>query len=107
MTASEQNSEWLTRKRLVDPKLKAAGWSIVPFTPGLPLSSYRNCAISEFETQNGPADYALCADGMIIGVVEAKKLTLGPQSVLTQAERYAKGLTTGVLNFNCKPVPNI
>jgi len=26
------------------------------------------------------------------GVVEAKKLSLGPQNVLTQAERYSKGL---------------
>ena len=25
---SESNSEWLTRKRLIDPKVKAAGWSI-------------------------------------------------------------------------------
>jgi type I restriction enzyme, R subunit len=98
VTASEQNSEWLTRKRLVDPKLKAAGWNIVPFAPGLPLSSYRNCAISEFETEKGPADYALCADGMIVGVVEAKKLSLGPQAVLTQAERYARGLPTRSFN---------
>jgi hypothetical protein len=35
--ASENNSEWLTRKRLIDPKLKAAGWRIVPFDPGEPL----------------------------------------------------------------------
>jgi type I restriction enzyme, R subunit len=27
-----------------------------------------------------------------IGIVEAKKLTLGPQNVLSQAERYSKGL---------------
>ena len=91
--ASESNSEWLTRKRLVDPKLKAAGWRIVPFKPNASLDSYEGCAIEEFETTNGPADYALCADGKILGIVEAKKLTLGPQSVLTQAERYSKGVT--------------
>jgi hypothetical protein len=40
VTASEQNSEWLTRKRLIDPKLKAAGWNVGPFMPGMPLASH-------------------------------------------------------------------
>lgn len=105
MKPSESNSEWLTRKRLVDPKLKAAGWKIVPFAPGTPLSSHERCAIEEFPTDNGPADYALCVDGQILGIVEAKKLTLGPQSVLTQAERYSKGATACALNFRGYRVP--
>ncbi len=78
MEPSELNSEWLTRKRLIDPKLKAAGWNVVPFSPGMSLNSRANCAVTEFETANGPADYALCVDGVIVGIVEAKKLTLGP-----------------------------
>jgi type I restriction enzyme R subunit len=65
----------------------AAGWKIIPFSPGMSLNSYSSCAIEEFDTANGPADYALCVNGVILGIVEAKKLTLGPQSVLTQAER--------------------
>ncbi len=28
----------------------------------------------------------------LLGVIEAKKVTLGPQNVLTQAERYSKGV---------------
>ena len=105
MKPSENNSEWLTRKRLIDPKLKAAGWQIVPFTPDKPLTSYDRCAVEEFETEHGPADYALCVDGQILGIVEAKKLTLGPQSVLTQAERYSKGATSSPLNFRGYRVP--
>jgi type I restriction enzyme R subunit len=31
--------------------------------------------------------------------VEAKKLTLGPQSALSQAERYARGLPAGHFDF--------
>src|SRR5215469_13781352 len=96
---SPSQSEWLTRKRLIDPRLKAAGWKIVPFSPGMSLDSHSSCAIEEFETANGPADYALCVDGKILGIVEAKKLTLGPQSVLTQAERYSKGATDGPFNY--------
>src|SRR5207248_7219385 len=80
-------------------------WKIVPFSPGKPLSAQNGCAIEEFQTANGPADYALCVDGRIIGVVEAKKLTLGPQSVLTQAERYCKGITDSPFNYRGYRVP--
>src|SRR5882762_8282285 len=99
------HSEWLTRKQLIDPKLTVAGWKIVPFVPGASLSSYERCAVVEFETANGPADYALCIGGQVLGIVEAKKLTLGPQSVLTQAERYSKGATGNPLTFGKYRVP--
>jgi type I restriction enzyme R subunit len=90
--ASPGKSEFVTRKQLIDEKLKSSGWAIKPFKSHLALSSYDRCAIEEYPTANGPADYGLCVDGRIIGIVEAKKLTLGPQNVLTQAERYSKGL---------------
>jgi len=89
---SPTNSEWLTRKQLIDGKLKDAGWKVVPFRMGTGVSEYERCAVEEYETANGPADYALCLDGKILGIVEAKKLTLGPQNVLLQAERYSKGI---------------
>ncbi|HKZ02304.1 MAG TPA: DEAD/DEAH box helicase family protein, partial [Pyrinomonadaceae bacterium] len=76
------------------------GWTIVPFNPTRPLGFYPNCAIEEYPTANGPADYALCVNGQIVGVVEAKKLTLGPQNVLTQAQRYSRGLTNSSYNFD-------
>lgn len=98
-------SERLTRRQLIDPKLKSAGWRVVPFASDKPLSGFDRCAIEEFPTDNGPADYALCAEGAILGIVEAKKLTLGPQNVLTQAERYSRGATNGTLNFRGYRVP--
>ena len=82
--ASTAHSECLTRKRLIDPMLKAAGWRVVPYEEGKPLSECDRCAIEEYPTDTGPADYALCVDGQILGIVEAKKLSLGPQNVLTQ-----------------------
>lgn len=107
MKPSESNSEWLTRKRLIDPKFKAAGWKIVPFTLGKPLTTQNGCAIEEFETANGPADYALCADGRIVGVVEAKKLTLGRshavQSGIARDSQTAR-LTTGAMGFSTKRI---
>jgi type I restriction enzyme, R subunit len=49
-------------------------------------------AIEEYETSDGPADYFLADSGDLLAVAEAKKVTLGPQGVLPQAERYAKAI---------------
>lgn len=101
MDASPYNSEWLTRKQRIDPILNAVGW---PFVSG------QNCRVmphrlEEYETSSGPADYALGFDNNIVGIVEAKKLTLGPQNVLTQAERYSKGAAANAYNFAGYRVP--
>jgi len=85
-------AEQLTRTKRIDPRLEAAGWSVsIPreYEEAVKLSRE---AVKELPTANGPADYALCNDGRVQGVVEAKKVTLGPQGVLTQAERYSKGI---------------
>lgn len=92
-------SERETRRKRVDPLLKVAGWKIVDAKPGLEISKLTNHAVREYETSNGPADYALVVGGQLLGIVEAKKVTLGPQNVLTQAERYSKGAAAGAINF--------
>jgi type I restriction enzyme, R subunit len=103
--ATASVSEWLTRKRLIDAKLETAGWRVVLFEPGYPLSKLNACAIEEYPTEHGPADYALSLDGGIVGIVEAKKLSLGPQNVLLQAERYSKGLAESPFQFRGYRVP--
>ena len=102
---SPAKSEFVTRKQIVDAKLKEAGWRIAKFDAAKPLTKYDRCAIEEFPTENGPADYALCVGGVISGVVEAKKLSLGPQNVLTQAERYSRGLMASPFDFRGYRVP--
>ena len=92
-------SEAQTRRKRIDPKLKEQGWSVADFDVKTPLSGWNGKAVAEFATDNGPADYALCNDGKILGVVEAKKLTIGPQNVLTQAERYSRGATMNSLHY--------
>ncbi|MFN8636953.1 MAG: DEAD/DEAH box helicase family protein [Chloroflexota bacterium] len=62
-------------------------------------------AIEEYPTDNGPADYALCVGGQIVGIVEAKRLAVGPQNVLTQAERYARGVTGSPFDYQGLRVP--
>lgn len=86
-------SEKATRKRRIDPRLERVGWSVVPCRPSMLSAPPNEAAVEEWPTTDGPADYALCASGAVHGVVEAKKLTIGPQGVLTQAQRYSKGIT--------------
>ncbi|MBN1654575.1 MAG: DEAD/DEAH box helicase family protein [Deltaproteobacteria bacterium] len=105
MTKKGSISEATTRKERIDPRLKEAGWKVVPFVVGKPPSAYNRCAIEEYPTANGPADYALCVNGDILGVVEGKKLTLGPQEVLPQAARYSKGIAESRFNFHGYRVP--
>ena len=83
-------SEQQTRRHRIDPRLNAAGWRVV----SIPFDRLADVAqaIEEFPTSAGPADYALADQGQPIGVVEAKKLSVGPEGVLTQASRYSKGM---------------
>jgi type I restriction enzyme R subunit len=100
-----EEPEALTRRRRVDPRLMAAGWRVVKFDERAPLQQLDRYAIAEYPTETGPADYALCVGGRILGIVEAKKLTLGPQNVLTQAERYSRGVSGSPFDFRGFRVP--
>lgn len=100
-----EESEATTRRIRVDPKLKEQGWEIVAFDPERPVSTYTRHAVTEYPTADGPADYALFVDAQPLGIVEAKKVSLGPQNVLTQAERYSKGAERSSFNFRGFRVP--
>jgi type I restriction enzyme, R subunit len=98
-------SEWQTRKQRIDTRLEALGWQVRPFDPLRPRSACQRQALTEYPTEDGPADYALCLDGKLLAIVEAKKLSLGPQNALSQAERYAKGATANPFDFRGFHVP--
>ncbi len=83
--------EWLTRKTRIDPKLDGSGWKL-----GLAGKSAGGYRTEEEPTALGPADYALWMGDKVVGVVEAKKVSVGPQNVLTQAERYARSFDPAV-----------
>ncbi len=98
-------SEAQTRKKRIDNKLQDAGWDVVPFKIGMNLASLAHHAIEEYPTANGPADYALVSAGQPVGVIEAKKVTVGPEGALVQAERYSKGFSDSPFNFAGYRVP--
>ncbi|MGV8038574.1 MAG: type I restriction-modification enzyme R subunit C-terminal domain-containing protein [Thermoanaerobaculaceae bacterium] len=91
--------EWETRRRRIDPRLAAAGWDVRPYSPLHRPGPGQGVAETELPTEHGPADYALTLDGRVVGIVEAKRIGVGTQEVLTQAERYARGLTGSPFNF--------
>lgn len=103
MSPTADEPEWLTRKTRIDGRLKALGWTLVPHTPAFKLASADRVAVAEYPTENGPADYALCLGGRVLAVVEAKKVSLGPQNVLSQAQRYSEGVTENPASLQFGP----
>ena len=100
-------AEWRTRKTRIDTKLGTTRppWTIVPYRDGMDESALTHHAVIEYPTSNGPADYALFVNGRLLGIIEAKKVGVGPQNVLEQARRYSRGATTGSGNWNGYRVP--
>lgn len=102
---SPHESERHTRKTRIDPKLRASGWTVVPYAGDQRRGPA--VAIEEYETNLGPADYVLADQDELLAVVEAKKLTVGPQGVLPQAERYARAIPSAQRFQGEFGVPNL
>src|SRR6267143_384361 len=98
-------AELLTRKSRIDKALKKNGWQLKRFSSALMLKDLDKIAVEELPTGNGPADYALFVKGQLLGIVEAKKVTVNPQNVLEQAKRYAAGVFDAVGEWNRFRVP--
>lgn len=100
-------SEWQTRKQRIDTRLRALNppWEIIRYREALDLSALHGVAVEEFPTANGPADYGLVVNGLLLGILEAKKVAVNPQNVLEQAKRYSKGALPGPGNWNGYRVP--
>ena len=80
-------AEWLTRKSRIDTKLVRDGWRLVQFSSALDLQALDKAAVEELPTANAPGDYALFVRGQLLGIVEAKKVSVNPQNVLEHAKR--------------------
>ncbi|MCT7981614.1 DEAD/DEAH box helicase family protein [Laspinema olomoucense] len=100
-------SESITRRDRINKKLKALNppWQIIPYRDGLDTSQLRCHAVEEYPTASGPADYALFVQGQLLGVIEAKRVSVGTEGVLKQAKRYSKTTFQGVGNWRGYRVP--
>ena len=99
--------EWQTRKERIDKRLKALkpSWKIIRYKDGQETADLDHHAVEEFPTAKGPADYALFVKGKLLGIIEAKKVKVGPQNVLEQAKRYARGAFSGSGKWDGYRVP--
>ncbi len=99
--------EWKTRKERIDKKLKSLNpsWKIIHHSKVNDYSTLTNHAVEEYPTDNGPADYALFVNGKLLGILEAKKVSVDPQNVLEQAKRYTKGIKNGIGRWGEYGVP--
>ncbi len=70
-----QNPEQVARDA-IDAQLRAAGWA-VQSKGTFDFNVHEGQAVREFATDTGPADYVLFVDRQPVGVIEAKKETLG------------------------------
>jgi type I restriction enzyme, R subunit len=100
-------SESITRKSRIDEKLKSSilKWTIVKHDPSISLSKLTHHAVEEYPTLTGPADYALFVDGKLLGIIEAKKVSVGAENVLEQAKRYSKSVPNTIGEWREYKVP--
>jgi type I restriction enzyme R subunit len=100
-------SEKTTRKNRIDTRLKSAmlSWTIIPWSEDLDTSGLQSNAVEEYPTETGPADYALFVKGQLLGIIEAKKLSVGAENVLEQAKRYARGVEKTIGEWRDYKVP--
>ncbi|MEM9481199.1 MAG: DEAD/DEAH box helicase family protein, partial [Verrucomicrobiota bacterium] len=80
MSLKNQNPEQIARDT-IDEQLEASGWA-VQNKNAIDFSDGKGQAIREYATDSGPADYLLFVDRKPVGVIEAKKETLG-QNITT------------------------
>jgi type I restriction enzyme, R subunit len=100
-------SEAKTRKTRIDGKLTSAllNWTIIPNEQVTDYSTLKAHAVEEFPTDSGPADYALFVEGKLLGIIEAKKLSVGAGNVLEQAKRYSKDVPNTIGKWRDYKVP--
>lgn len=75
---------------VIEEKLEQSGW-VVQNVAQLNLGAALGVAVREFPTSTGPVDYALFIDGDPVGVIEAKKSSVGENITVVeeQSARYA------------------
>ena len=86
---TNQNSEQIARDD-IDRQLIDCGW-IIQKKKQINLSAGLGVAVTEYQTEIGPADYVLFVDGKPVGVIEAKKEEEGARLTIheDQSKYYA------------------
>ena len=102
-------SEWLTRKQRIDSQLRSLNpaWEIIHYSQVRDTTYLSHHAVEEYPTQNGFADYALFVQGKLLGIIEAKRVSIDAQNALEQAKRYSLGCPNTLGEWNAFRTPFI
>jgi type I restriction enzyme, R subunit len=92
-------------KNLVDRMLHNWGWSRIHYKKDLETGCLEGHAVEEYRVATGRVDYALFVRGLLIGIIEVKRLTGNLELGMEQAKRYSKGSFDGVGNWRGYRVP--
>ena len=97
-----QNPEQIARDS-IDKQLRECGW-IVQDIKHINLNAGTGVAVKEYQTDVGPADYVLFAEGKPCGVIEAKRIEEGHRMSVheLQGEDYSKASLKHLKN---EPLP--
>ena len=101
--ASNQRKEDQARD-VIDQQLMAAGW-VVQGNKEIDFGAGRGVAVREYQTDVGPADYALFVDRRAVGIIEAKSEKWGQK--ITTVEEQSHGYASATLKWiqNDEPLP--
>ena len=94
-TSTNQSPEQRARD-VIDTQLREAGW-VIQSNQEINFADGAGQAIREYHTNTGPADYVLFVDGQPVGVIEAKKETLG--MAITTVEEQTAGYAASKLQW--------
>ncbi|MBP7338930.1 DEAD/DEAH box helicase family protein [Niveispirillum sp.] len=105
MNAANQNPEQVARDQ-IDAHLAEAGWCVQNMKD-LDWSAGQGIAVREYQTDTGPADYALFVNRKAVGVIEAKPKDWGHK--ITTVEEQSSGYAAAKLKWvnNKDPLPFI
>ena len=97
---SEENA-----KNIIDRMLYNLGWSRIHYERDLETGRLESHVVEEYRVATGRVDYALFVHGLLIGIIEVKRLTRNLELGMEQAKRYSKGSFDGVGNWRGYRVP--
>jgi type I restriction enzyme, R subunit len=92
-------------KNLIDRALHTLGWSRIHYEQDLETGRLESHVVEEYRVATGIVDYALFVHGLLIGIIEVKRLTENLEFGMEQAKRYSKGSFDGVGNWRGYRVP--
>jgi type I restriction enzyme, R subunit len=103
MTDINQNPEQKARNK-IDALLEEAGWK-VQHAKRIDFNASLGIAVREYQTDVGPADYALFVERKAVGVIEAKPEEWGHR--ITTVEEQASGYASATFKWvnNIDPLP--